>query len=32
MSSAFKEGAKYKVYYCKPGMYEFVMSVEKMNM
>ena len=28
MSRVFKEGAKYKVYYCKPGMYEFVMSVE----
>ena len=31
MSRAFKEGAKYKVYYCKPGMYEFVMSFEKLT-
>jgi hypothetical protein len=29
MSRTFKEGGKYKVYYCKPGMYEFVMSFEK---
>jgi hypothetical protein len=29
MSHTFKEGGKYKVYYCKPGMYEFVMSYEK---
>jgi hypothetical protein len=31
MSRTFKEGTKYKVYYCKPGMYEFVMSYEKMD-
>ena len=31
MSGTFKEGAKYKVYYCKPGMYEFVMSVEQIT-
>jgi hypothetical protein len=31
MSRKFKEGAMYKFYYCKPGMYEFVMSFEKMN-
>ena len=31
MSRTFKEGGKYKVYYCKPGMYEFVMSYEKLN-
>ena len=30
MSHTFKEGAKYKVYYCKPGMYEFVLSWEKL--
>jgi hypothetical protein len=29
MSRAFKEGGKYKVYYCKPGMYEFVLSFEQ---
>jgi hypothetical protein len=29
VSRNFKEGEKYKVYYCKPGMYEFVMSFEK---
>ena len=29
MSRTFKDGGKYKVYYCKPGMYEFVMSFEK---
>jgi len=29
MSSTFKEGEKYKVYYCKGGLYEFVMSYEK---
>lgn len=28
MSRVFREGEKYKVYYCKPGMYEFVMSCE----
>jgi len=31
MSHAIKEGAKYKFYYCKPGMYEFVMSWEKLE-
>jgi hypothetical protein len=31
MSSKFKEGKKYKFYYCKAGMYEFVMSYEKVN-
>jgi hypothetical protein len=30
-SRNFKEGSKYKVYYCKPGMYEFVMSFEKLR-
>src|SRR5215212_8697020 len=29
MSATFKEGEKYKVYYCKAGMYEFVMSLEQ---
>ena len=28
MSGTFKEGQKYKLYYCKAGMYEFVMSYE----
>jgi len=31
MSSTFKEGEKYKFYYCKAGLYEFVMSYEKMD-
>jgi hypothetical protein len=31
ISHTFKEGGKYKVYYCKPGMYEFVMSFEKIE-
>jgi hypothetical protein len=31
MSSTFKEGEKYKFYYCKAGVYEFVMSYEKVN-
>lgn len=31
MSRTFKEGGKYKVYYCKPGMYEFVLSFEAVN-
>jgi hypothetical protein len=31
MSRTIKEGAKYKFYYCKPGMYEFVMSFEKLD-
>ena len=29
MSHTFKEGEKYKFYYCKAGLYEFVMSYEK---
>jgi hypothetical protein len=28
MSAVFKEGEKYKFYYCRAGMYEFVMSFE----
>jgi len=28
MSATFKEGQKYKFYYCKAGLYEFVMSYE----
>ncbi len=28
MSAVFKEGEKYKFYYCKSGLYEFVMSYE----
>jgi hypothetical protein len=28
MSGAFKEGEKYRFYYCKAGFYEFVMSYE----
>ena len=31
MSHTIKEGAQYKFYYCKPGMYEFVMSFEKVD-
>ena len=31
MSSVFKEGEKYKVYYCRAGMYEFVMSYERLD-
>jgi hypothetical protein len=31
MSRAFKEGDKYKFYYCGSGVYEFVMSYERMN-
>lgn len=31
MSTVFKEGGKYKVYYCKSGVYEFVMSYEPLN-
>jgi hypothetical protein len=30
MSGVFKEGEKYKVYYCKSGVYEFVMAYEQM--
>ena len=29
MSRVFKEGEKYKFYYCKAGLYEFVMSYEQ---
>ena len=29
MSAVFKEGEKYRVYYCKSGLYEFVMSYEQ---
>ncbi len=29
ISSTFKEGERYKFYYCKAGLYEFVMSYEK---
>jgi hypothetical protein len=31
MSSVFKEGEKYKFYYCKAGLYEFVMSYEQIT-
>jgi len=31
MSRVFKEGEKYKVYYCKSGVYEFVISYEALN-
>lgn len=31
MSAVFKEGEKYKVYYCKSGVYEFVMSYEPLH-
>jgi len=31
MSSVFVEGKKYKLYYCKAGLYEFVMSYENMK-
>ena len=31
MSATFKEGEKYKFYYCKAGLYEFVMSYELAN-
>jgi len=31
MSHVFKEGEKYKVYYCKSGMYELVISYEPLN-
>jgi len=31
MSSTFKEREKYKFYYCKAGLYEFVMSYEHMS-
>jgi hypothetical protein len=31
MSRVFKEGEKYKVYYCGSGVYQFVMSYEKIS-
>jgi hypothetical protein len=31
MSRAFQDGEKYKFYYCKAGVYEFVMSYEHMD-
>jgi hypothetical protein len=31
MSRAFQDGEKYKFYYCKAGLYEFVMSYEHMD-
>jgi hypothetical protein len=31
MNRVFKEGEKYKFYYCKTGVYEFVMSYEALN-
>lgn len=31
MSRTFKEGEKYKVYYCKSGVYEMVLSHEKLE-
>ena len=31
MSSVFKEGEKYKIYYCKSGLYEFMMSYEALQ-
>jgi heme/copper-type cytochrome/quinol oxidase subunit 2 len=31
MSNIFKEGEKYNFYYCKAGIYEMVMSYEKLN-
>jgi hypothetical protein len=31
MSGTFKEGEKYKFYYCKAGFYEFVMSYENIK-
>lgn len=31
MSKKFNQNAKYKFYYCKPGMYEFVMAYEQMK-
>jgi hypothetical protein len=30
MSATFKEGEKYKLYYCKAGLYEFVMAYEQL--
>lgn len=31
MSHSLKEGGTYKFYYCKPGLYEFVMSFERVD-
>ena len=31
MSGTFKEGEKYKVYYCKSGVYELVLSYEQLK-
>ena len=31
MSNIFREGGKYRVYFCKSGIYEFVLSFEQMN-
>ena len=31
MSRVFREGEKYKVYYCKAGVYEMVLSLEKLE-
>jgi len=31
MSSVFKEGEKYKVYYCKAGVYEMILSLERVE-
>jgi hypothetical protein len=31
MSRTFKEGERYKVYYCKSGVYEMVLSLEKVE-
>ena len=31
LSATFKEGEKYKFYYCKSGVYEFVMSYERVE-
>jgi hypothetical protein len=31
MNKVFKEGEKYKVYYCGSGVYQFVMSFEKVD-
>ena len=31
MSGVFKEGEKYRVYYCKSGVYQFVMSYESLD-
>ena len=32
MSHVFKERQRYKFYYCRAGMYEFVMSYEQVNL